>query len=202
MVPEQNRSWRAAALLIPLGFLQIVALIIGTTASLSTFGFGDVIASLSLALAFLWLFGDILEDTEWHIKISISAGIFILTGVFIVLTYGVQEFRPVKFYLLGTVSILGGLSGAGAIVRKQFNFFRLNIWLPLIIMVFMTLSMFVSHFRSIINNGMILPILLVSVIYGLIMYLIISPYLILTAFNSFYRQRMKCVISGDSDEIR
>jgi len=163
-----------------------------------------LITLIILSLASLWLLGHWLGQykgiASFFIAIFLMAGIGIF-GIFSSFSFQWdRNTTPYMFvYGIGILVLLLALSLARRCCRKKFTAIRfmlfLLLWLPICtiasILIYMGIFMiFKEAFRSTFP-GILGQTFIIGTIFGLVLYLILLPFMILAFRSGFYRRRLE-----------
>lgn len=202
-VLKENRNLRALVVIIP---IIAIAAIWGMLSQLTGSGantFTQLVSTLMIAAAILWLLSERISSYK-------PAGMFIISLVLLAaigflsmfsfggLNFGQENLWILIFQFIWAVALLFGILITRYFCRKSISGVSFSFWLLLWMTVVSNVMMFITMMVTFAFvgqfNAKYLIFLIVVPVYGIIFailaYLLILPYLILTFKSNFYKKRL------------
>ena len=213
---KANRCWQAWTILLPLAMVLIVLRILthvsgGSSASAEIFD--AFIITLLTAWTVVWLVAPELSHRHWLLTSLSAFGVMLATGLLSYLcTFGVIIASSLSTllvcYTIPALALLIAMALSSRCCRKTCQPWRFMAWLVLWIVLVLTAAMstlavgVALYLAAAVNPSNLthvlgqLPIVaLMGVIWGVVLYLINLPFMLLAFGSPFYRQRF-CSVLG------
>ncbi|HUW19980.1 MAG TPA: hypothetical protein VMW16_11825 [Sedimentisphaerales bacterium] len=201
---KANRSPRAWLILIPLLIVNLLWSVLRQLLHVpSAQGemFGMVVNSLAAAVAVLWLVGDKIGNRSRLVTFLLALVIMAGVGVAGTVSYGMADFseQTLSVLMLLGVLVLSTLLGfvlSGWRCRKRYSSVVFMLWLAVWVIAAAMASMLVLYTLVFIIQGVsistfkvLMVACIVGLIFGLCIYIINLPYMILGLRSAFFRER-------------
>lgn len=203
-LPKSNHNINVLTILLPIAVLNLLWPILVKVTSMPSSGasqFFAIFQSMLIGIAILWLMGDYISRFGGFIKFLLSLAIMVITAGVGFLSYSTRLSREVPVFLVLLICMAFALLLAIIIsrrfCRKKYSPVRFMLWLAvwtILLGSFSTLIFFIlgsfilSSWPSRLIQQLI-QVLLIGLIFGLFIYVINLPYMLLGFVNPFFRQR-------------
>ncbi|MHC4325296.1 MAG: hypothetical protein ACYSUX_13615, partial [Planctomycetota bacterium] len=201
---KSNRNFNALFIFIPvlaLSLLWWLFIKIIPMPSLGVHQFATIFQSMMIGIAVLWLTANNIEKFGNFVKFLLSMVTVVVVAGFGTLSYSTrlsnQTILFIALFVFMTFAVLMAITLSRRFCGKRYNPVRFMLWLVLWMLlfgIFATLGYFVigsiilsswpSDLRSV-----LLQVTVIGLIFGLFLYLLNLPFMILGFVNPFFRER-------------
>jgi hypothetical protein len=205
VLPKPNRHINVLAILLPIAVLNLLWPIFVKVISMPSSAANQYFAvfqSMLIGIAVLWLIGDYIGRFGGFIRFLLSLAALVVTASIGILSYSTSFSREVPVFLVLFVcmafALLIAITLSRWFCRKKYSPVRFMLWLALWMILlgsFATLIFFImgtlilSSWPSRLISQLI-QVLLVGMIFGLFIYVINLPYMLLGFVDPFFRERL------------
>jgi hypothetical protein len=201
---KANRDRRAWLILVPLLIVYLLWSVFKQVLhvpSAQAEMFGMMVSSLTVGVAVLWLVGDKIGNRNRFVTFLLALVIMAATGVAGAVSYGMADFSEqtlsvLIFLAVSALSMLVGFVLAGRRCRKHYSGVVFMLWLAVWVIAAAMASMLVLYTSAFIMQGASISAFIVlmlacvgGLVFGLCVYIINLPYMILGLRNAFFRER-------------
>jgi hypothetical protein len=210
---KANRNARALLILVPLLIVNLLWLALRKVVgfpSTSIDVFDQLIASLTLSIAVLWLLAHKLDKGNRFVTFLLAVGMMAALGLLAAVSYSGVELAGetlwvAVFFAVFAVVVLVAFALAGWSCRRRYSAVRFMLWLLVwtvaagivamlsyvgIVVAVSTLSGFSPSGLSPVSAIlMLLQIGVMGAVFGLCLYVIDLPYMLLVLCTPFFRER-------------
>lgn len=204
VIPKDNRNFRVLFILISLIivfiFWRLFIEMLPKMMSSDTIQFGTLFQSLVIGLTILWLIAHKLKDFSGLAKFVIALGVMMVMsflGTLSIFTdFDYQVPLILALFAFMTSAMLFGFAVSGKFCGKQYRpitfILWLGLWLPLCCVFamigFIAIGMIIT--RSVPpTEALLLQLPIVGLFFGLFLYVVNLPFMILGFASPFYRER-------------
>ena len=216
LLVKENRRWQAWAILIPLLVIVVICQMLanlGTSQGGAVDEFWSFVVTLAAAWAAVWLVGFWFAGLRPRLAFAAAVAVMLAVGLLSYLCDGralkLESLAPLSiYYLFFALALMLPMSLSSRCCRKVYAPRRFMLWLllwtPLMLAGIMLLfvggmTVFMSVATRSLGMTHILIIVPVTVVmggvYGVGLYLLNLPFMLLVFRNSFYRERF-CKVFG------
>jgi hypothetical protein len=204
VLPKQNRHINVLAILVPIAVLNLLWPILVKVTSMPSSAenqYSVVFQSMLIGIAVLWLMTDYIVRFGGFTRFLLSLVIIIVTASVGILSYSASFSREIPVFLVLFVcmafALLIAITISRWLCRKKFSPVRFMLWLALwtiLLGSFATLIFFIIG-NLILSSSpsrliqQLIQVLLIGLIFGLFIYVINLPYMLLGFVNPFFRKR-------------
>ena len=202
---KANRNPHALLIFVPLLILSLLWFSLTKVVPVSSSALailGQVLASLTVGIAVLWLFAHKLGNRNRFATFLLALIIMIVVGLVGLASYSTGEFseQTVVFLMLLAILALAALVGfvlAAWRCREHYNGLRFILWLGIwtVIGSIVSLLVFMGIVFIVVGNvpdnltSMLTQVLVMGLVAGLLLYVINLPFMIFGLNVSFFRER-------------
>jgi len=200
---KENRNLNGLLIFIPLAVIFIITWLLRGSMNadmIATINFLDVYESLAIGLAILLLVGHKIAPLKWYISIPVALIVLAIVG-FVGIS-GAADGRITAstkltswVYSTQAIGWLIGITFTAFMCRKKFSKLRFNLWAVLSFFIFQIVVLYAvglmmagGPFGGLANN--ISFLLIGSVAFGVLLYLVTVIFLILSYLSSEYENRV------------
>ncbi|MHC4620911.1 MAG: hypothetical protein ACYTEQ_24455 [Planctomycetota bacterium] len=160
-----------------------------------------MVSSLAVGISILWLLGDKIGNRNRFVTFLLALVIMAATGVAGAVSYGMADFSEqtlsvLIFFAVSASSMLFGFVLAGRRCRKHYSGVVFMLWLAVWVIAAAMASMLVLYTSAFIIQGASISAFIVlmvacvgGLVFGLCVYVINLPYMILGLRSAFFRER-------------
>ena len=215
---KENRKWQAWMILLPVIIVYAGVIIARRFIPLLDTEATQIIGWLALGVAFLMLLSNKLRGHSRLVIFFLSLGIMFVVGVVNALSssymsfselgiFSLINFGIVTFILFGGMSLTRFLNRILGRKRNTLKYFIFN--LPLVLLLVSIVILWILYIVWLFSGvdtywgmGILMNGLVYGTILGIILYYILFPFLIMTFYNSVYRERIQAVFGFKIAEHR
>lgn len=188
---KANRTWRAAAVLIPFALFQTLIVIMVRSDVRTVQQLAPIISAVVIGLTMICLLSYMFENSSGIVLFFLMLSIFGLSGIFSLLTAS-GSIAILPFILLFSFSaftITGSFLLTVFAIKKWYTHGRLILFLPLI-MILMSLFSVLFISKMLMASGVTMNYqFTIGFLIGASLYVLTLPFILLAVTNSYYRNR-------------
>jgi len=206
VLPKANRDARILLIFIPLLIVNLFWLTFKKVSSMpssSASQFDTVFQSLAVGIAVLWLVMNYFERFGVFVRFLLSFVILVAVAGLGTLSYSTDFSNETVLFLalsaFQAITILGATTAAGKLCNWRYRPPRFMLWLAvwmLLISLITTFGFFIVG-TTLMSSGpgpdilqAILMLTLIGLIFGLCLYILNLPFMILAFYSPFFRERL------------
>lgn len=207
VLPRANRDIRALLILVPLLFVNLAWLFVERITGMSSSSatqFGTVLQSMAVGTAVLWLVAGYFRDFRGLFRCLLAFGTVVLVAACGILSYSAELSNEtglfMVFFVFLTAIFLTALAVTRAVCGRRYGPKRFMLWLALWTLVvgmpgtvgfFISGHLIMSSGLSVIRlSELLVAIFVVGPIFGLGLYLLNLPFMVVGFANPFFRERL------------
>ena len=206
VLPKANRDRRILLILVPLAIVNLLWLALKKVSgmpSATESQFDTVFHSMAVGIAVLWLVEDYFDSFGGFVRFLMFFGTLVAVACLGILSYSTELSNEAALFLallvFFSITVIGAATAAGKLCKGQYRPLRFMLWLALwtiVASVFTTYGFFVVG-NLIMSSGSSVPynleallmVTFVGLAFGLCLYVLNLPFMILGFTNPFFRKR-------------
>ncbi|MHC4581892.1 MAG: hypothetical protein ACYS14_10575 [Planctomycetota bacterium] len=205
-LPKANRDRHVLLILVPLAIVNLLWLAfkkVSGMPSATASQFDTVFHSMAVGIAVLWLVESYFDRFGGFVRFLMFFGTLVAVACLGILSYSTELSDEVALFLsllvFFSITVLGATTAAGKLCKGQYRPLRFMLWLALwtIVAGMVTMHGFYVVGNLIMSSGNSVPynleallmVTFVGLVFGLCLYVLNLPFMILAFTNPFFRKR-------------
>jgi len=211
VLPKANRDRRILLILIPLVVVNLLWLAfkkVSGMPSATASQFDTVFHSMAVGIAVLWLVESYFDRFGGFVRFLMFFGTLVAVACLGILSYSTELSNEAAVFfamlVFFSITVLAATTAAGKLCRGKYRPLRFMLWLALwniVASLFTTFGFFVVGNLIMSSGGSatysletILMLILVGLAFGLCLYVLNLPFMILGFANPFFRKRFNACL--------
>jgi len=211
VLPKANHDRRILLIFIPLVIVNLLWLAFKNVSgmpSATASQFDTVFHSMAVGIAVLWLVANYFDRFGGFVRFLMFLGTLVAVACLGILSYSTEFSNEAALFLamlvFFSITVLAATTAAGKLCRGEYRPLRFMLWLALwniVASLFTTFGFFVVGNLIMSSGGSgpdilqaILMLVLVGLAFGLCLYVLNLPFMILGFANPFFRKRFNACL--------